>query len=363
VAKQSDLELAASGKDDWNEWAKTNEGVAVDFSGHVFASYSANFEGFTFPGDVDFKYCRFSGKALFSGATFVGKADFAHATFQAYAGLDRVTFRNDAIFDHSCFEQYAYVVHSKFLYANFRSATFNGRLELTSSRCSGETDFTGATFEDATFRGVQFKHPLATFEAAKFNRVPDFRSSSFETPPILHGVVVGNPTSERTAEAQDADKYRCLKLLASDAKDYQGELRFFADELRAKRGHETNGGAAILLNKAYERVSDFGQSVARPIWWLVGLITVSWFVRVLACLPSSLDAIWPHFWMSLADTALLVGSDKWELRLNALPLARCSRHFDLLEHVGALFQSGAGVVLLFLVGLGLRNRFRMGSGN
>jgi hypothetical protein len=67
--------------------------------------------------------------------------------------------------------------------------------------------------------------------------------------------------------------------------------------------------------------------------------------------------------MSLADTALLIGSDKWELRINALKLAQCSRHFDMLEHVGALFQSGAGVVLLFLIGLGLRNRFRIGSGN
>jgi uncharacterized protein YjbI with pentapeptide repeats len=363
VANQSDLDLAASGKDAWNDWAKKNRRVAVDFSGHVFNSDSANFEGFAFPGDANFRGCRFLGRALFSGAAFVGKADFSHTNFQAYAGLDRITFLNDAIFEHSCFEQYAYVVHTKFTYANFKAATFNGRLELTSSTCGGETDFTGATFEDATFRGVQFKHPLATFESATFNKVPDFRNSSFETPPILYGVVVGNPTSERTAEAQDADKYRCLKLLAADAKDHQGELKFFADELRAKRGHETKGSAAIWLNEAYERVSDFGQSIARPILWLVGLILVSWVVRVIACLPSSLDAIWPHFAMSLADTALLIGSEKWELRINALKLTQCSRHFDLLEHVGALFQSGAGVVLLFLIVLGLRNRFRIGSGN
>jgi hypothetical protein len=36
VAKQSDLDLAASGKDVWNDWAKKNDGVDVDFSGHVF---------------------------------------------------------------------------------------------------------------------------------------------------------------------------------------------------------------------------------------------------------------------------------------------------------------------------------------
>jgi hypothetical protein len=181
------------------------------------------------------------GKAQFSGATFAGKADFSHATFKAYAGLDRIKFRNDAIFDHALFEEWAYVPFSRFQYANFRSATFNGTFELTSSTCSGETDFTNATFANPIFKGVQFKHPLTTFATATFNKVPDFRNSSFETPPILYGIVVGDPKSERTAEGEDADKYRRLKLLASDAKDHQSELRFFAEsfersEVTRRRG-------------------------------------------------------------------------------------------------------------------------------
>ena len=363
VATQQDLARAASGKDAWNKWAAANQGSAVDFSGHLFNS-AADFEGFVFPGDAKFSGCQFFEKALFSGARFVGKADFSHAIFQQYAAIDRITFKHDAIFAHAHFRQHAYVVHSEFTHANFRSSSFDGTFELTGSTFRGETDFSGATFEDPIFKGLQFKHPLTTFASATFNKVPDFRNSKFDIPPILYGIRV-DPTGKRSAEAEDADKYRRLKLLASDAKDYQGELRFFADELRAKRGHETTGHGAILLNKAYERFSNFGQSVARPLVWLFVLILLSAVVRVAACLPASMGAVGPHFAMALADTALLVGSDKWEIRISAVPqaVAACSTDYGLWQHVAALLQSGLGLMLLFLAGLGLRNRFRIGSGN
>lgn len=205
---------------------------------------------------------------------------------------------------------------------------------------------------------------MTTFASATFGKVPDSRNSKFDIPPILYDIRV-DPTGKRKAEAEDADKYRRLKLLASDAKDFQSELRFFADELRAKRGFETEGGPAILLNKLYECSSNFGQGVALPFAWLLVLILVSFVVRVGACLPSSWDALAPHFAMAVADTGLLVGSEKWAIRAGALPEAvkACSYEYGWWQHAGALLQSGVGLALLFLIGLGLRNRFRIGSGN
>ena len=327
--------------------------VAVDFSGSGIGVF--DFGYFTFPGDANFSECEFASNANFTGATFKGKAQ-----------LDRTKFYKDAVFKEAVFEQDADLSHAIFKsHTDFRSATFNRKCTLTNATCAGETDFTGARFGDAVFRGVQFEHPLVTFQSARFERVPDFRSSSFRTPPILFDVIVDPPTTEQPAEAPDADKYRSLKLLASEAKDHQGELRFFADELRAKRGHETEG-PAILLSKAYERVSDFGQSVWLPVRWLLCLFLASCLIRIAACLPlslSSLDAVLSHFAMSIADTFLLVGSEKWELRTRAIQLAVCGRDFGLWQHVGALLQSALGLTLVFLIGLGLRNRFRMGSSN
>jgi hypothetical protein len=152
-------------------------------------------------------------------------------------------------------------------------------------------------------------------------------------------------------------------LLASDAKDHQNELRFFAEELRAKLGHETKDLRAIVLSRLYEWFSDFGQSVALPLYWLLGLIVVSWLVRVAACLPASSNALEAHLAMSFADTFLLVGSEKWGLRAAAIGRAVCSTDFGLWQHVGALLQSALSIVLVFLIGLGLRNRFKMGSSN
>ncbi|WP_421996606.1 pentapeptide repeat-containing protein [Reyranella sp.] len=367
MANQNDLQVAANGKDHWNTWVNAHPGYNADFSGHVFTSM-ADFAGFNFPGKANFQNCTFTADVTFKEARIWGEADFSGATFQAYAALDRIQFRDDANFQRAHFKQYLYLVHSEFYrWATFREAMFNGTLELTGSTFHGETDFTQATFDDAIFKAVQFKSALTTFALTIFKKVPDFRNCRFDTPPILYGMDVGDdPTSKQAADAQDADKFRRLKVLASDAKDFQSELNFFADELRAKRGHETKKRSAILLNKTYECVSNFGQSIARPFWWLLGMIAVSGFIRVGACLPSSIssvDAAVSHFMMSLADTALLVGSEKWELRAAALKLAVCNRHFGLLEHVGALLQSLTGLILLFLIVLGLRNRFRIGGGN
>jgi hypothetical protein len=353
MTNQDDIDRAKAGREHWNDWAAANPGAKVDFSGQPLDVF--NFQRFIFPGDANFSECRFAKNARFTGATFKGKAK-----------LDRITFGEDAVFKNAVFEHdvdMSYAVFNKF--TDFRSAAFKGRYTLTNATCAGETDFTKATFADAIFRGVQFDHPLVTFESATYSKVPDFRNSSFKTPPILFGIVVNAPTNQRPAEAPDADKYRWLKLLASDAKDHQGELKFFADELRAKQGHETRG-SAFFLSKAYEQVSDFGQSVWLPIRWLLCLFVVSCLVRVAACLPLSLsssDAVLSHFAVSIADTFLLVGSEKWELRTKAITLAVCSRDFGLWQHVGALLQSALGLTLVFLIGLGLRNRFKMGGSN
>jgi len=140
MANPDDIKRAAAGREYWNEWAEANAKAEVDFSGRDFDA--TDFRGFIFPGDAKFEGCCFSGKALFDDAKFKGKANFSYTVFNAYVGLDRVCFLNDAIFEHSRFEQYAYFVHSTFKFANFKSATFSGKLEITNSRFRGETDFT-----------------------------------------------------------------------------------------------------------------------------------------------------------------------------------------------------------------------------
>jgi uncharacterized protein YjbI with pentapeptide repeats len=353
MANQLDINRAMAGKVHWNDWASKNAGVDVDFSGGSLGVF--DFRDFTFPGGANFSQTQFSQSASFRGAVFKGPVQF-----------DRGIFHRDAVFENAIFERGAYIAHQQFIkYANFRFATFRGKCDLTNSQFLGETVFTGATFREAIFRGVEVEHRLVTFESTTFTDVPDFRNSNFKTPPILYGMSVGTSKKAADSNAQDADKFRFLKMLASDAKDHQSELKFFALELRAKRGYETTG-SAVLLSRAYEWASDFGQSVWLPVRGLLCLFLISWLVRVAACAPlslSSVDVVLSHLAMSIADSFLLVGSEKWGLRETAISLAVCSRDFGLWQHVGALLQSVVSLALIFLIGLGLRNRFKMGTSN
>ena len=337
MASPEDIYRAALGKEAWNDWAEKSPKAKVDFS--QASLYTADFRGFIFPGDVnfqharfagnaDFGHCRFLGETAFSYARFRRKADFSYATFAGKVDLDRVDFGDDASFEASTFRGYAYIVHSDFKYASFKLAKFD-RLELTHSTFTGEVVFTQAMFNSASFNGARFEHPLTSFEAATFRQVPDFRGSSFRPAAIFHKAhVVGDWTGRwwnlrRAVRSDDAEKYRRLKVLAAAGKDFARELAYFADELRAKRGHETTKPAAVFLNLAYEVVSDFGRSAARPFLILVALTLAVWILKMAthwskACTDEALLVL------SITDGALLLGFDKSAIRDDLLPVSHTS---------------------------------------
>ena len=376
MANPEDIKRAADGKKAWNRWAEANPKATADFS--RASLYTANFRGFIFPGeanfkhchfaeDADFRHCHFLGETSFSFAAFKRQADFSNCRFFGDVDFDRVMFGGNALFESSTFEAYTYVVHSHFKYANFKSAKFN-RLEITHSTFRGKSTFNRASFKSAAFKGVAFEHPLTTFEAASFQDVPDFRSSSFDTPAIFHGMrVAGNWTghrwNRRAVSSDDAEKYRQLKVLAADAKDFAKELDYFAEELRAKRSYETKGRAAIAVNVAYEWVSDFGRSIALPACWLAGLTIGAAVLRLSGLWPGpcASTSIVGSLVLSASDAGLLFGSDKWKVREAAIVI--CNAQYGLCAYVAGYLQSLFSLVLLFLIGLGLRNRFRLGSGN
>ncbi|AXX99676.1 hypothetical protein BAR1_03530 [Profundibacter amoris] len=108
-----------------------------------------------------------------------------------------------------------------------------------------------------------------------------------------------------------------------------------------------------LLYDLFERVSDFGSSVLRPAGWL--------FVVWLSGMIAKLEAVqgeWYPDWHSVpsamgwsfANLFSFFGFHKryfGEEELNAV-----------LQVTGGV-QTVAGFILLFFLGLGLRNRFRL----
>jgi hypothetical protein len=134
-------------------------------------------------------------------------------------------------------------------------------------------------------------------------------------------------------------------------------LDYFALELQARyQGKGLGARLKRCLVGLYGGLSNHGRGVGRPFWWLVGLWVLSALIYgVLA------DRGW-RVW----DNALLLSL------LNALPPLGASSAVresslealygsDIPTLVGfiAVGEGIVGLILLFLIALGLRNRFRL----
>ena len=67
--------------------------------------------------------------------------------------------------------------------------------------------------------------------------------------------------------------------------------------------------------------------------------------------------------LTLTNATLLVGSDKWTVRSKAFAALSSEPSLGLLGDTLASFQSACSLLLLFLIGLAIRNRFRIGGSN
>jgi hypothetical protein len=120
----------------------------------------------------------------------------------------------------------------------------------------------------------------------------------------------------------------------------------------------------MTLNVAYDWLSEYGRSVARPIMWLVALITIATAVVLYGhWTGNTLTSVEAAGIVALTNTALLLGADKWLLRAEAIDhlCSACQGKFGLLTDTFFYAQSGFSLILIFLIGLALRNRFRIGG--
>ena len=226
-------------------------------------------------------------------------------------------------------------------------------------------NFSQSIFEDvADFSGCEFTGPVTLAESQFSASPPDFRNTLFKLHVTLHGMHVGTP-SEHAGE--HADRYRRLKELAATARDHDRAQAFFANEMRAKRGYETRG-LARLPNWIYQVLSHYGKSLLRPALALLATWLVAAAVYfLLACgwcavSRDSWRAAWETLAAALYYSALML--------VPALPMSRPrltaledtlfgSDSLHLAVWIVSTLESVAGIVLLFLFGLALRNRFRI----
>lgn len=243
---------------------------------------------------------------------------------------------------------------------DFKNATFGASVQIKQkegARCDSQFSFRGATF-----RGSLDISGLA------FETVPDLIGTEFSKHLSLHGVSYKYPWLPRLFFIPDPDqtngaKLQRLKELAENNQDHRLALKCHADEMRAKRWQSNKGPwahASDLWDLGYELLSNCGQSIALPVFWLF----MSWFIFAgcYGLVSAKLLVI------EYTDLLLFAAT----MSVPFLPVSRTVRDNELIDLFGNpetvdLFcvymlmgiQGILSVIFLFLIGLGLRNRFRV----
>jgi hypothetical protein len=352
-------------------------------------SRKADFITATFLKEADFNSVKFSGQAVFAAATFTGECHFVSTTFSGLADFSSATFSNQAVFVSKTFSQEARFFCTRFSaganfslgtfynfadftfamfarWANFGSTTFSNSTAFTratfskgtnfgSAKFSGQADFAAATFsganifQDTTFFG------LTTFAGALFeNEVPDFRDAKLKEATEWHYATWPPPPKDKDAAQKQVYAYERLKMEMEKLKKHEDEQFFFKKELRARRALSPFWSGARLFNWLYEITSDYGHSILNPILALVAVWAFGW----------AAFSGWPVYKnesLSNWEAAKLSVSNIFSFlpqRREFMPEEFVKELSDAAHFVGGV-QSFLALALLFLLGLALRNKFRM----
>jgi hypothetical protein len=167
--------------------------------------------------------------------------------------------------------------------------------------------------------------------------------------------------SQVAEDPQDGARLRRLKEIAETNKDHQAALRFSADENRAKRWIETSWFGSVL-DMAFSFFSNYGQSILRPSFWLGVIFALSMYAYKAKQLPK----LATDGWADWAQAALLSASNSLpflpqsrELRTGALKALYDTTDPSSCIDALMITQGALSFIFLFLIGLGLRNRFRL----
>ena len=354
-----------------------------NFEGARFSG-NADFQGATFSGDAVFRSATFSGTAFFESATFSGDAVFRSATFSGTANFESATFSCDADFEGATFSGFAVFALASFSrradfggvtfsgYAVFIRATFSHFAAFDGASFSGPlsgdaADFSNAIFEAATSFAPYTGHPNAPHppRPVRFARPPKFFNATLHEDTDWTDVVWPDPPKDRDEAIAFRRAYERLKLVMAEQNKFADEHFFLRRELACREIAEP-GTLSTLASRAFRVLSGHGWSIARPL----RAIGIAWAAGAVALFAIELwdyrHGAWPDpettppeflgpgqaMGLSFSNLFAFLGLG-WHIMRDELS------SLTAVSEIVAAAQMFAGPVLLFLLALGLRNRFRI----
>jgi len=396
--------------------------LGVNFYDIIFNN-DIYFSDFFFPGDVNFKDTKFSGDAHFSNTKFFKTAEFNNAEFSGDAHFFSAEFYGDycvvsADFTNAKFSGDAHFSNTKFFktaefnnaefsggtsfqsakfskYAMFRRAEFSGDVNFISAEFSGDVNFFSANFSGgAIFSSTKFfKGPffssanfsgnanfhnskfsgLSIFISAEFNEEANFSDAVFDSPcnfrdthfkkyyPDLSGTLLHSKTiltsediywPKKVVEKSNDDEtkaaFESCALLRQNMTS-QGLFEAAHFFFRREMAHKAE------LSKLWERPFyviyrwvEYGYGVKQP---LVGIVLL-WAAGILLLIYDGFLPFTTALGLSAANIFKFFG---FQGAYYGGVIESLSSPLQFMT----VAQTVIGYLLLFLLGLGLRNRFRM----
>ncbi|MBW7471160.1 pentapeptide repeat-containing protein [Marinobacter sp. F4218] len=233
----------------------------------------------------------------------------------------------------------------------FDGITADGQL-----RIAQEIDSEGVgefSFKGATLRGSM------NVDQLRFGPVPDFTGTEFSKHLGLSNLSYrfDRCLFRKNRDPNASAKLQRLKELAENNQDHRTALRCHADEMRARRW-QTPGfkaSAADSLDWLFDAFSRYGQSIAVPFFALLA----SWIVFAKCYSIWAIEETWKWGF----SAAMTIPFLPWAGLVREKTFERLFGDPKTADLSGVFLTMGAqGVwsfVFLFLLGLGLRNRFRI----
>ncbi|MBU2708788.1 pentapeptide repeat-containing protein [Zooshikella marina] len=345
----------------------------VSFEEVIFGRGNIDFYEVDFGnGNVSFRNAKFGeGNVVFIGAKF-GEGDVS---------FNKVHFYNKhLVFDNAKFSEgelcfSGTLIYSKFV--SFAGAEFKGELNFSPEYvnkgyytfedidCYQRVNFTSLWGDQKIiFLSFRFSNFNKSFRlAGSFNCIPDLTHTKVSHKVTVHGLRCNLKRSgffRKAEDPEDEARLRRLKDIAEDNKDHESALAFHANEMRARRWHNA-GFWASILDLLFDKTSNYGQSVYLPSMWLLGLNL--WVILLFYIpWPSTLEKVGEAFKLSAINTFPFISGAK-DIRSNSIQELFCSAGTSPLTCTtpDAVFiiQGLLSFIFLFLIGLGLRNRFRI----
>ena len=337
----------------------------IDFSEVQFSSGDVNFSHTKFgkgnidfidvqfgEGDIDFRGTLFSeGDVFFKRAQFdEGEVNFSEAQF----GKGHIDF-SDAHFGKG--------------YLNFYKALFDRSVvNFSRNEFKGHVSFNNLTtpvsIASFSLRHCTFQKTLDISDN-HFHCVPDLTNTKLTNQLSLDRMTCQPTVNENDEfDPKDVERLCRLKELAENNKNHHQALEFHAQEMRVKR--QEHSILARWLDVGFDCVSEYGQSIARPCAYLVGSIILFAFLYTLisfnivkpTTFNEELNVLGNGFLYSLSQIFPFLSSGKISATESAQALFYCDDIDNWIYAMG-LSQGFLSFVLLFLIGLGLRHRFRL----